>query len=226
MNIHRDRTDESREQNEGRPAAAPDADRSASGPAQGPTQGPGQGQGHGPVKPDGTAPAARPASAPDKSASAPSAPERSASAPSAPDRSASAPDRSASAPSAPEKSPGASPDRAGLPGQRPASAPQAEGAGARTPRAAAQDTAEEIERLGRRMERAVGGFVDDPRRAVKEADAVLEETAGRLARLLEERRQGLRESWHADDDTRVGTEELRITLTRYRDMTRQLLNVG
>jgi hypothetical protein len=77
------------------------------------------------------------------------------------------------------------------------------------------------------MERAVGGFVDDPRRAVKEADAVLEDAAGRLARLLEERRQALRESWHADDDhVRAGTEELRVALTHYRDMTRQLLNVA
>lgn len=95
----------------------------------------------------------------------------------------------------------------------------------REPEAAA-GTAEEIDRLGRRMERAVGGFVDDPRRAVKEADAVLEETAGRLVRLLEERRRALRESWHAEDDGRADTEELRIALTHYRDMTRQLLNVA
>ncbi|MBM9510637.1 hypothetical protein [Actinacidiphila acididurans] len=88
------------------------------------------------------------------------------------------------------------------------------------------DGAAELDRLGRRMERAVGGFVDDPRRAVKEADAVLEEAAERLARLLAERRRTLRASWHADDGSRADTEELRVALTRYRDMTRQLLTVA
>lgn len=88
------------------------------------------------------------------------------------------------------------------------------------------DGAEELDRLGRRMERAVGGFVDDPRRAVKEADAVLEEAAERLARLLADRRRTLRASWHAEDGGRADTEELRVALTRYRDMTRQLLTVA
>lgn len=83
--------------------------------------------------------------------------------------------------------------------------------------------ADEIDRLSRRMERAVGGFVDDPRRAVREADAVLDETATRLARLLDERRDALRASWREGEGT--GTEELRVALTRYRDMTRKLLAV-
>jgi hypothetical protein len=86
--------------------------------------------------------------------------------------------------------------------------------------------AEEIDRLSRRMERAVGGFVDDPRRAVREADAVLDEAARRLVRVLEERRSTLRGSWHGDNGVKTGTEELRVALTKYRDMTRELLNVG
>jgi hypothetical protein len=86
--------------------------------------------------------------------------------------------------------------------------------------------AEEIDRLSRRMERAVGGFVDDPRRAVREADAVLDEAARRLVRVLEERRSALRGSWHGDNGDKTGTEELRVALTKYRDMTRELLNVG
>lgn len=95
-----------------------------------------------------------------------------------------------------------------------------------TPTAPDPSGADEIDRLQRRMERAVGGFVDDPRRAVREADAVLDETARRLTRLLEERREALRGSWHEDNGTRTGTEELRVVLTRYRDMTRELLHVG
>jgi hypothetical protein len=76
------------------------------------------------------------------------------------------------------------------------------------------------------MERAVGGFVDDPRRAVREADAVLDEATRRLTRVLEERRNALRGSWHADDGAKTGTEELRVALAKYRDMTRELLNVS
>jgi hypothetical protein len=90
-------------------------------------------------------------------------------------------------------------------------------------KAANADGADDLERLSRRMERAVGGFVDDPRRAVREADAVLEEATSRLTRLLEERRSTLRGSWHGDNGERTGTEELRVALTKYRDMTRQLL---
>jgi len=88
--------------------------------------------------------------------------------------------------------------------------------------------AEEIDRLSRRMERALGGFVDDPRRAVREADAVLDEASRRLARVLAERRNSLRDSWHGDGTAGagIGTEELRVALTKYRDMTRELLNVG
>jgi hypothetical protein len=87
-------------------------------------------------------------------------------------------------------------------------------------------TAEEIDRLSRRMERALGGFVDDPRRAVREADAVLDEASRRLVRMLEERRSSLRESWQGDNGVKGGTEELRVALTKYRDMTRELLNVS
>ncbi|MYS23271.1 hypothetical protein GA0115240_150511 [Streptomyces sp. DvalAA-14] len=91
---------------------------------------------------------------------------------------------------------------------------------------------QDIDQLNRRMEQAVGGFVDDPKRAVREADAVLDEAVRRLTRMVEERRDALRGSWHADDSgdsdktTGTETEELRVALTRYRDMTRELLNVN
>jgi hypothetical protein len=101
-----------------------------------------------------------------------------------------------------------------------------EPAGETAPPPVPADPAEEIDRLGRRLDRAVGGFVDDPRRAVHEADAVLAEAATRLARLLEERRRALRADWHADGPAPAGTEELRVALTHYRDMTRQLLTVA
>ena len=76
------------------------------------------------------------------------------------------------------------------------------------------------------MEHAVGSFVDDPRGSVREADAVLDETVRRLTRMLEERRTKLRDSWHDGDGDALGTEELRVALTRYRDMARQLMDVS
>ena len=100
----------------------------------------------------------------------------------------------------------------------------APGEGAAAPKPAAT-AADEIDRLNRRLERAIGGFVDDPRRAVREADAVLDETTARLTRLLDEQRHALRESWHGDHGSRSGTEELRVALTGYRDITRQLLRI-
>ncbi|WNI15336.1 hypothetical protein [Actinacidiphila sp. ITFR-21] len=93
---------------------------------------------------------------------------------------------------------------------------------ARSDSAAAGDP----DQLNRRMERALGGFVDDPRRAVREADAVLDEAVRRLTRVIEERRDSLRGSWHDDNGDKTGTEELRVALTRYRDLTHELLNVG
>ncbi|WP_329131378.1 hypothetical protein OG552_10045 [Streptomyces sp. NBC_01476] len=93
-------------------------------------------------------------------------------------------------------------------------------------RGTATRTTEDIDQLNSRMERALGGFVDDPRRAVREADAVLDEAVRRLTRMVEERRDTLRGSWHGDNGDKTGTEELRVALTRYRDMTRELLNVG
>lgn len=134
--------------------------------------------------------------------------------------------RTSSAPGRPRRKAG--------PAGAPTGPAHAEGDPAGTPRPPVPETpaapdpsgADEIDRLQRRMDRAVGGFVDDPRRAVREADAVLDETARRLTRLLEERREALRGSWHEDNGTRTGTEELRVVLTRYRDMTRELLHVG
>ena len=72
------------------------------------------------------------------------------------------------------------------------------------------------------MDRAVHDFVEDPRRAVREADAVLDEVMGRMERAVESRRQALREGSAAGADT----EALRVALTRYRDLTGRLLTLA
>jgi hypothetical protein len=76
--------------------------------------------------------------------------------------------------------------------------------------------------FGRRMDHAVHDFVEDPRRAVREADAVLDEVIGRVQQALEARRQALREGSAPGADT----EALRVALTRYRDLTGRLLSLA
>ncbi|CAG7629504.1 hypothetical protein [Actinacidiphila bryophytorum] len=76
--------------------------------------------------------------------------------------------------------------------------------------------------FGRRMDHAVHDFVEDPRRAVREADAVLDEVIGRVQQALEARRQALREGSAPGADT----EALRVALTRYRDLTGSLLTLA
>jgi hypothetical protein len=91
---------------------------------------------------------------------------------------------------------------------------------ARTAKAGADgDRAADIDRLTQRMDSAVGDFVDDPQRAVREADAVLDEAAS----LIERRRKQLRQEWDGGRDT--DTEKLRVALTHYRDLTRQLIDL-
>ncbi|SEO05792.1 hypothetical protein SAMN05216267_101670 [Actinacidiphila rubida] len=81
----------------------------------------------------------------------------------------------------------------------------------------ASSAAADIDRLSRRMDRAVHGFVDDPKRAVREADEVLDAAAGLFEQRREEMRQGLGDGGD--------TEALRLALTRYRDLTRQLISL-
>ena len=92
---------------------------------------------------------------------------------------------------------------------------------ARDDSAPGRTPAVDVERLGRRMDRALSGFVDDPRRAVREADAVLDSAAG----LVEQRRKELRQRWDGDGDGTPDTEELRLAMARYRDLTRGLLTL-
>ncbi|UYQ61851.1 hypothetical protein [Streptomyces peucetius] len=77
---------------------------------------------------------------------------------------------------------------------------------------------DERDRIEQRLHHAQAGFVDDPRRAVAEAADILDDTGDRLTESLAERRRALRASTAAED-----TEELRIALRRYREVTERLL---
>jgi serine phosphatase RsbU (regulator of sigma subunit) len=65
------------------------------------------------------------------------------------------------------------------------------------------------------------GFVDEPRRAVEQADSLVAEVMQQLAQAFSEARSGLERQWDHGDD--VNTEDLRQALRRYRSFFDRLL---
>lgn len=85
---------------------------------------------------------------------------------------------------------------------------------------------DERDKLTLRLQQSLGGFVDGPRHAVQEAAAVLDDTADRITATLAERRQSLRAGWHGEGDGDAAeTEELRVALRAYREVTERLLRL-
>jgi len=62
-------------------------------------------------------------------------------------------------------------------------------------------------------------FVDEPRKAVQDADALVAEVMQRLARTFATEREQLEAQWAGGDD--VSTEDLRRSLRRYRSFVEQ-----
>nr|WP_307819147.1 hypothetical protein [Streptomyces sabulosicollis] len=83
----------------------------------------------------------------------------------------------------------------------------------------------EHDKLTQRLRYAVSGFVDSPRGAVEEADALLVEVAARLTDLLAERRATLRAAWHENDAASSETEELRLAMRGYRNVLERLISI-
>ena len=67
------------------------------------------------------------------------------------------------------------------------------------------------------------GFVDEPRRAVEQADNLVAGTMKRLAEVFAEERGKLEGQW--DKGENVSTEDLRLALRRYRSFFSRLLSV-
>jgi hypothetical protein len=74
-----------------------------------------------------------------------------------------------------------------------------------------------------RWESIQAGFVDHPRQAVHEADALVSDLMERLTRTFADERETLEEQWSESDD--VSTEELRVALQRYRSFFERLISV-
>jgi hypothetical protein len=64
-------------------------------------------------------------------------------------------------------------------------------------------------------------FVDDPRDTVSEADSLVAELLRDLAQTFDEARSKLEGQWTSGED--VSTEDLRVTLQRYRSFFERLL---
>jgi hypothetical protein len=68
-----------------------------------------------------------------------------------------------------------------------------------------------------------GGFVDEPRRAVEQADSLVAGAMKRLAEIFADERAKLEGQW--DRKESVSTEDLRLALRRYRSFFGRVLSV-
>jgi len=76
--------------------------------------------------------------------------------------------------------------------------------------------------LGRRWEAIQVTFVDDPRRAVEDADGLVAHVMQQLADGFARERETLEGQWSRGED--VSTEDLRVALQRYRSFFQRLLS--
>ncbi|SRR6266542_3682132 len=74
-----------------------------------------------------------------------------------------------------------------------------------------------------RWEGVQTGFVDEPRTAVEQADALVSEIMKRLTDAFAEERAALEKQWGRGEN--VSTEDLRVALKRYRSFFERLLAV-
>jgi hypothetical protein len=66
-------------------------------------------------------------------------------------------------------------------------------------------------------------FVDEPRRAVRDADELVAETLTRLGEKFAQQRSEIEEQWARQNE--VSTEQLRVVFQRYRSFFDRLLGV-
>jgi len=77
--------------------------------------------------------------------------------------------------------------------------------------------------LRKRWSDVQAGFVDEPRRAVEQADSLVADVMKRLAEGFANERATLEHQWDRGDS--VTTEDLRVALQRYRSFFDRLLTV-
>lgn len=97
------------------------------------------------------------------------------------------------------------------------------------PRAGGEEASEplfpqqETQELRDRWHAIQAGFVDEPRRAVEDADKLVASAMKRLAEIFAGEREHLEGQWDRGGD--VSTEDLRVALRRYRSFFDRLLSM-
>jgi hypothetical protein len=81
----------------------------------------------------------------------------------------------------------------------------------------------ELNDLRTRWKEIQTAFVDEPRKAVEQADGLVASAMKRLAEVFAQERSGLEQQWDRGDS--VSTEDLRVALQRYRTFFDRLLSV-
>jgi len=81
----------------------------------------------------------------------------------------------------------------------------------------------ETSTLRDRWDAIQAAFVDEPRKAVEDADGLVATAMKRLAEMFAEERARLEGQWDRGDD--VSTEDLRLALRRYRSFFGRLLSI-
>jgi hypothetical protein len=102
---------------------------------------------------------------------------------------------------------------------RPAGTPQAAREEPNAPLFSPNDTQD----FRSRWEKIQIGFVDEPKKAVEQADELVASAIKRLAEVFASERQKLEAEWDKNDN--VSTEDLRVALRRYRSFFDRLLSV-
>src|SRR5262245_44319047 len=67
------------------------------------------------------------------------------------------------------------------------------------------------------------GFVDEPRKAVEEADSLVAQVITRLSEVFADERTNLEGQWGRGDQ--ISTEDLRVALRKYRSFFERLLSL-
>ncbi|WP_330290377.1 hypothetical protein [Streptomyces sp. NBC_00576] len=90
---------------------------------------------------------------------------------------------------------------------------------------------DEQDKIVRRLQHAINTFADTPLKALEEAESAYDEAITQLVNALAERRSLLRAGWQEQDQdpeaqpTESQSDELRLALRQYREITQRLLRL-
>lgn len=81
----------------------------------------------------------------------------------------------------------------------------------------------QVEDLRSRWNTIQTNFIDEPRRAVKDADALVASAIKQISEVFTDQRSQLEKQWSRGDE--ISTEDLRLALQQYRSFFSRLLSI-